>query len=459
MKIPLEIKNSPKRNSSKVKKPLVTVSQIEVFRNRNRILKNPLPFHNENFERYGDTFMVNIGIGSKVVFTRDAESIKYILQTNHKNYHKSALQTKDLAKYIGQGLLTSNGEFWRVHRRMVQPAFHKKKLEGLLQIMYRAISTELEQIDAERERDIFPLMGDLAFQVVAQSLFSADDLRNRMRKLQDITTTNQKMLIKEMRQPYLKWWFQLSGDIDRHLEFSKDAQKLLNDIIQERIDSAQEKDDLLDMLLKARYEDGTSMSRKQLIDEVLILFTAGHETTANALSFTLFFLAKHPTVQQRLFEEVAEVPLEDVDVMASLRKLQYTAQCIEEAMRLYPPVYVIDRVSLGKDSVDGYDFKKGTTWLLSVYELHRHKDFWQNPDSFIPERFDLENKKDYSDYYFPFGAGPRMCVGNNFAMYEMIMVVATLIQKYELSTSIKEIELNPLISLKPKRVPIKFEAR
>lgn len=437
----------------------MTVSQIEVFKNRNRILQNPLPFHRENFQKYGDTFMVNIGIGSKVVFTRDAESIKYILQTNHRNYHKSALQTKDLAKYIGQGLLTSNGEFWRVHRRMVQPAFHRKKLEGLLKIMYKAISAELERIGADGEMDIFPLMGDLAFQVVAQSLFSADDLHQRMRKLQDITTTNQKMLIKEMRQPYLKWWFQLSGDIDRHLEFSKDAQKLLDGVLQERIDSREEKDDLLDMLLKARYEDGTSMSRKQLIDEVLILFTAGHETTANALSFTLFLLAKHSEVQEKLFREVQKVDFDKTDLMIAMRGLQYTTQCIEEAMRLYPPVYIIDRVSLGNDTVDGHEFKKRTVWLMSLYELHRHKDFWQNPDSFIPERFDPENKKDLSDYYFPFGAGPRMCVGNNFAMYDMMMVVATLVKKYELSTSLKEIELNPLISLKPKRVPIKFEVR
>lgn len=442
-----------------MKKPLVSVSQIEVFKNRKRILKNPLPFHNENFEKFGDTFMVNIGIGSKVVFTRSAASIKHILQKNHKNYHKSSLQTKDLAKYIGHGLLTANGDFWRVHRRMVQPAFHKKKLEGLLDIMYTSIKAELQQVDSEKEGDIFPLMGDLAFQVVAQSLFSADDIRNRMRKLQDITTTNQKMLIKEMRQPYLKWWFQLSGDINRHLEFSKDAQKLLNGIIQERVDSELEKDDLLDMLLKARYEDGSAMSRKQLIDEVLILFTAGHETTANALSFALFLLAKHPEIQDKLFKEVQNIDFEKADLMSLLGQLKYTKQCIEEAMRLYPPVYVIDRVSLGKDTVDGHDFKKRTVWLMSLYELHRHIDFWENPNEFIPERFGSENKKDYSDYYFPFGAGPRMCVGNNFAMYEMIIVIATLVKKYRLSSSMEKIILNPLISLKPKEVLVHFQKR
>lgn len=456
MKTLQSIKTAPDKKSPSMKKPLVAVSQWTVFKNRKHILKNPLPFHHENFEKYGDTFKVNIGVGKKVVFTRNARSIKHILQKNHKKYHKSALQTRDLAKYIGQGLLTSNGEFWRVHRRMVQPAFHKKKLEGLLHIMHKAIKTELREIRPDTELDVFPIMGDLAFQVVAQSLFSADDIRKRMRKLQDITTTNQKMLIKEMRQPYLNWWFSLSGAIDKHLALSKEAQKLLDSIIEERVVSKEEKDDLLDMLLKARYEDGTAMPRKQLIDEVLILFTAGHETTANTLSFTLFLLAKHPAIQQKLFNEVRDVDFEKMDVMACLGKLSYTKQCIEESMRLYPPVYVVDRVSLEDDEVDGHFFKKRTVWLMSMYELHRHTDFWENPLEFKPERFDPERKKDFSDYYFPFGAGPRMCVGNNFAMYEMIMTIAELVKKYTLETDKKEIVINPLISLKPAKVPLRF---
>ncbi len=178
--------------------------------------------------------------------TRDATSIKYIFKKNQKNYNKSDLQAKDLGKYIGQGLLTSNGEFWRVHRRMIQPAFHKKKLEGLFQIMYRAIQTELKSLKSDEKQDVFPLLGDLAFQVVAQSLFSADNIPDRIQKLKHITIGNQKMLIKEMRLPYLKWWFHLKGEIREHLKQSEEAH-LLNGIIQERIDSGEEKDDLLDM--------------------------------------------------------------------------------------------------------------------------------------------------------------------------------------------------------------------
>ena len=212
------------------------------------------------------------------------------------------------------------------------------------------------------------------------------------------------------------------------------------------------------MLLAARYEDGTPMPRKQLIDEVLILFTAGHETTANALSFTLYLLAKHPEIQEKVYQEVSKVTSEE-DLMESLGQLQYTKQCLEEAMRLYPPAYIIDRISIKEDTIEGLNIPKNTLLLMSVYEIHRHKNYWKEPEAYQPERFDPKNKKDYSDYYYPFGAGPRMCVGNNFAMYEMILTIAEIVKQYRLSTSLTSVIINPLISLKPKEVPINFSKR
>ena len=418
-----------------------------------------MPFHRANFEKYGDIFRVRVGFRKAVIFTRDATIIKHILQKQHKNYEKSELQTIDLAKYIGHGILTSNGEHWRVHRRMVQPAFHKKKLRGLLGIMKQAIDSELNRIEPGTTQDVFPLMGDLAFQVVAQALFSRYDIQQSMEKLQDYTERNQKMLIREMRQPYLKWWFILCGKINKHLDLAEQGRIILDNIIEERIESGEKKDDLLDMLLNATYEDGKNMTRRQLIDEVLILFTAGHETTANALSFTLYLLAKHPAIQDKVLKEVKNINMDSEDLMECLSKLAYTKQCIEEALRLYPPAYVIDRTAISDDIVQGQSFPKGSLVLMSVYELHRSSAFWEAPEEFNPDRFDVTLKKDYSNYYYPFGAGPRMCVGNNFAMYEMIISIAQIIRKFQISTILKVVEVNPLISLKPVEVPICFEPR
>ncbi|NNJ89825.1 MAG: cytochrome P450 [Eudoraea sp.] len=438
---------------------LKTVSQLEVLRNRKRILANPLPFHSENFKKYGDTFRVKVGPGKAIVFTKDPEIVQQVLQKQQKKFQKSPLQTKDLAKYIGHGLLTAEGEHWRAQRRMIQPAFHRKKLAGLLGTMQLAIKEELQRFEADKTLDVFPLMGDLAFQVVARALFSHSDIRDKMSRLQYITETNQKMLIREMRQPYLVWWFKLSGQINKHLKYSEDSRKLLNEIIEERIGLEREKDDLLDMLLKATYEDGTHMARQQLIDEVLILFTAGHETTANALSFTLFLLARHPEIQEKVYREIQENVRPDMDILEWISKLPLTQQCIEEAMRLYPPVYVIDRMAREDISIADYDFSKGTLLIMSVYELHRHSDFWIDPESFNPGRFSKEHKKKMGPYYYPFGAGPRMCIGNSFAIYEMIMTVVEILSTYTISSMSPTIELNPLISLKPKEVRLNFQER
>ncbi|MCM5661881.1 cytochrome P450 [Galbibacter mesophilus] len=440
-------------------KNLPKVPQWRVILNAQRILKNPISFHQEIFEELGDNFMVKTPAGKPVVFTRTPQIIRHVLQKNHANYKKSTLQTEDLANYIGNGLLTAEGEHWLVHRRMIQPGFHKKKLVGLLGIMHEAIQNELRQITPESNFDVYSLMGDLAFQVVAKSLFSRSDIRESMAKLQKITEDNQQMVIKEMRQPYLQWWFALSGMKNRHLKFAADGRQILNTIIEERITSAHKKNDLLDMLLEATYEDGSHMSRQQLIDEVLILFTAGHETTANTLSFTLYLLAKNPGAQEKIYQEIKELDFHQENLYEIIGKLPFTKACLEESMRLFPPVYIIDRVAKDDDEVANQEIKKDTLMLLSIFELHRNKDFWEQPDDFHPERFLKMDKKEYSEYYYPFGAGPRMCVGNNFAMFEMLLVLAEIFKKYTVSTEMDNMELNPLISLKPKKVAINFKER
>ncbi len=438
---------------------LPLVSRLEVIKNSKRILKNPLPFHRENFEKFGDLFRVPLISSGEIVFTRSPKVIKHILQKQHKNYQKSTLQTVDLAKYIGNGILTSNGEHWRTHRRMVQPAFHKKKLHNLMGTIRSAIKVELEDVKENVTVDVYPLMSNLAFQVVAKSLFSSEDIREKMQQLQYITEVNQQMLIKEMRQPYLKWWFNLNRSIKKHLKLAEKGQELLSELIENRRKSKIEKDDLLDMLLQARYEDGKAMSQKQLIDEVLILFTAGHETTANALSFLFFLLAKNPQVQEKAYQEVRAVNLDVNDILLAILELKYVQKCIEETMRLYSPAYIIDRVAIENDEVDGVKIPKNTMVLMSIYELHRYAEFWDQPDKFNPERFELLDKKEYQNYYYPFGAGPRMCVGNNFAMYEMILAVTEILKKYKITTELTEVKLNPLISLKPLNVHLKFTVR
>ncbi|MEX0273690.1 MAG: cytochrome P450, partial [Flavobacteriaceae bacterium] len=269
----------------------------------------------------------------------------------------------------------------------------------------------------------------------------------------------QEMWVRQLRQPFLSWWFHLNVDIGKNLGLSGEARAILDKIIQKRVAAGDRKDDLLDMLLNARYEDGSFMTRQQLIDEVIILFIAGHETTANALSFTLWLLARNPSIQEKVFMEVSKLDFGGGLDLSVLSQLSFTKNCIEESMRLYPPAYFVDRVSVEGDTIKDSFHKSGTIWLVNLYAMHRHPEFWDRPHDFVPERFNVQNAKSFSGHYFPFGAGPRMCVGNNFAMYEMILVISQIVQRYKLTTPLQQMELQPLITLRPQSASIAFKAR
>jgi cytochrome P450 len=439
------------------KNQIPQVSFINFLRHSLEIVKNPLPFHHKNFEEKGDLFSLKLGFVTNVLFCRDAALAEYVLQKNQKNYTKTEIQTKDLAKYVGKGLLTSEGDHWKKQRKLIQPSFHKKQLQALMHTMLEAIETEYERIEVDKRVDIYPILSDLAFQVVVKSLFTKAATDEEITRLQYITEAAQKMLVRELRQPYLGWWFSMSGTIKKHIDLIREAREILRGIIHERKASEQHFDDLLDMLLSAQYDDGSLIEEEQLIDEILILFTAGHETTSNALTFIFQLLALHPEWQERIFEESEQLKSTN-DLMTQVAGAKICQQVIEEAMRLYPPAYFMDRVNYEDDTFQGKSFKKGTNFLLSIYEIHRHPKLWENPEDFRPERF-ADGGRKFSSHYFPFGAGPRKCIGNNFAMFEMIMAVHTLVSQIKIEPQFENIEITPLITLKPKNGFLKFVKR
>ncbi|GGE04692.1 cytochrome P450 [Psychroflexus salis] len=414
-----------------------------------------MPFHHRNFEKLGDTFQLNLGLGKHVVFSRDQDLAILALQKQQKDFIKSPIQTKDLVKYVGKGLLTVEGEEWKTQRKLLQPTFYKKNIYQLLDLMQDAIVKQLQNIKTDQPIDVFPIFNDLAFKVVAKSLFSDAISNEQISRLQYITEEAQNMLVKELRQPYKKWWFIWSGELKKKLLLTKEALQIIEGIITKRRKQSSQKEDLLDMLLHTTYEDGSSMTHEKLLDEILILFIAGHETTSNALSFTTQLIARNPDVQQKLIQEVDQNKLRTpLDV---LKNSPFTTAVIEESMRLYPPVYFIDRVNTKTLKFKDYTIPKNTSLLFSLYEMHRKQEFWEEPLNFIPERF--LNGKNHAAYYFPFGAGPRKCIGNNFAMYEIILVMQELFAKYQIEFTNQPIEILPLISLKPKNAILHFNYR
>lgn len=421
------------------------------------IAKNPIPFHNKWFNEVGDTFSIKSPFYGYIVLTRDATITKHMLQKNHKAYNKSKIQTTYLSKYVGYGLLTSSGDYWLKQRRLIQPAFHKEKIQNLVSIINTAIENEVESISNDKaEVDLYPIMNVLAFEVVAKSLFNFSAEKETLKRLQFIIEKLQLFIVKELRLPYKKLWYSIKGEIRYHMKLVKESQEIINTIIEQRRGSDESHDDLLDMLLHAQYEDGSTMTNKQLIDEILILFVAGHETTANALTFTLKLLAQNKEALAKVEDEINSVNVQNLSSLQEISQLNYTKCCVEESLRLYPPAWITDRVNIEDDKIEDYSLKKGTILGASIYELHRNKKYWNNPNDFNPERFFDENRKQIMPYYMPFGAGPRLCIGNNFAMYEMILAVKSIIQKFDISSDNNIIKINPLITLKPVDVKLKF---
>ena len=434
------------------------VSFFKFLNHARGILHNPLPFHAKNFAALGDIFRLQIGLGNSVLFCRDTGLLQHALQKNQKNYKKSYIQTKDLAKYIGKGLLTAEGEHWQRQRKLIQPAFHKSQLRLLVDTIQETILTELKNIKTGKPMDIFPIFNDLAFQTVIKSIFNINISEADVDALQHTTEATQKMLVQELRQPFLVWWFNLSGKTKKYLDLTENSRTILKRLVEERKQSNSNHHDLLDMLLTATYEDGTYMDENQLVDEILILFAAGHETTSNALTFTCELLARNPEAQSKILAEINNIKSESTDCMHWIKNARYTKLVIEESMRLYPPAYFMDRVNIEEDTFNGMKLPKGSNLLFSIYEIHRHSDFWKQPSEFIPERF-LDETIKFSKHYFPFGAGPRMCIGNNFAMYEMILAIIALVEQFEIVEKKTPIEIKPLITLKPHNAILEFRNR
>ncbi len=436
------------------------LSIIRFLSNAESIRKNPIPFHKKYFDQFGDTFSLKIGKTKHVILSRDNEVAEYVLQKNQKNYQKSELQTKFISKYLGKGLLTVNGDFWLKQRRLIQPAFHKQKMNQLVQNMEQTIAAELQNLPEGNQVALFPIMNQLAFNVVAKSLFHISASEEKLNRLRVIIIKVQEFLIKEIRLPYKALWFKISGQIKKHQELALESDAIIKEIVEERIKSDTKQNDLLDMLLETRYEDtGEGMSTQQLIDEIKIIFIAGHETSANAMTFTLHLLGNHPDIQQKVFEELIDIQSQTDDVVEQLQKMTYTNAVINESMRLYPPAWITDRENIADDELLGYHIKEKTLIGVSFYELHRNPKYWKNPEQFDPERFLGEQKKESYKYFYPFGAGPRMCIGLGFAMYEMSLTLSYVIKRYRVSSSKKEIDVNPLVTLKPVGASVIFNKR
>lgn len=415
--------------------------------------RDPLAFLTRT-RQYGNV------VGMRFVF-RDTyliyhpDSVKHVLQENNRNYNKDVLTYKLFRQFLGQGLVTNDGESWLHQRRLIQPAFHRKRLAAYGTLMTGATTALLERWQARAEGDAPLDVGEemmrLTLSIVGQALFSVD-LSNETGTVGPAVTTLVKLLGDYIFAPFPPLSIPTSRN-RRMLAALGELDQVVESIIASRRQQNIDTGDLLSMLLLARDEEtGQGMSDRQVRDEVMTLLNAGHETTANALVWTWYLLSQHPEVERRLYDELDQVLAGNLPTIEHLPDLKYTRMVIEESLRLYPPFCVFSRKAIADDELEGYHIPANSMILLSPYGTQHHPDFWPDPERFDPERFTPEREAARPHYaHFPFAGGPRLCIGSNFAMMEAQLVLATIAQRYQLRLAPGHpVEPQMKVTLRPK---------
>lgn len=398
--------------------------------------------------------------GLKFVLVSNPEYIREVLITNVDQFPKAKRDIELLSRFLGQGLVSSEGEFHRQQRKLAQPAFHARRIQSYADTMVNYAADMRDHWQPGAIYDMSEEMMTLTMFIVAKSLFDAD--KDRMADLAQTVGTAigriQAITDADFNLPLLiPEWIPTRNNRDR-----KQARAVLYETVDALITArratavngqVEDTGDLLSMLLLSQTEDGSFMPDHQVRDELVTLFVAGHETTSNALTWAWYLLSQHPEVEAKLHEELDRVLNGRLPTLGDLPALTYTEMIIKETLRLYPPAWVLSGRQAAVDTHIGeYPIAKNTVVFVSPFVMHRLPQYFADPDKFEPERFMPEREAAIPRYvYLPFGGGPRVCIGNSFALMEARLILATLAQQYRFHLQPDQIvERNPQITLSPK---------
>ena len=416
--------------------------------------RNPVQVLSKYTEDFGDTFRFYIGGLKEAIVTIDPAVIQHVLKTNAENYQKSEIQVKRMGHFLGKGLLTTHGEPWKTQRRLIQKGFDRKQLDALASIMQDSLADSLRDFDRQIGNgpvDIYPHLMKMTFAMVARSLFGARLKDEDIDLVSHTICTVQEFIVRQTLEPYMNPWFAASGELRRHEEMRVRADSILMAYIKQR--RGQEPGhDLLQTLMDARYSDGEGMSDELVLSESMQLLVAGHETSSNGLSWLLYLLSSRPDCLERVRQEFGSVLGDAPLTHADVPRLEFTTQVIQEGLRLYPPFWMIDRMAVADDRVGDIEIPRGSMVIVYVYGAHHAPRYWDSPESFDPERFIKANEKARKPFtHLPFGGGPRGCIGGNYAMLQMLMILSDLLRRYDFQLAPGQtIEPRPMVILRPK---------
>lgn len=399
-----------------------------VMGNLLELRKGQLEFMTGVQRTYGDAATIYFGRTPAVLFTRP-EAIRYVLIEQARNFINRPV-FESLRLLLGDGLLSIDGELHRQQRRLMQPAFHKQRVESYCDTMVSCTERMLEEWTPGSQRDLAEEMMKVTMRIVARALFNVD-IASQTEAI-DLAFQQASQYSQRSRAAFnllrINLPFTAYGKYVRARRFLDETMATL---IAEHRASGKDTGDVISMLLSAQDEDGSTMTDQQVRDETLTLLAAGHATTANTLSWTFYLLSNHPEVRAKLLDELARVLGGRPPTVDDLARLPYLDLVVKESMRLYPPAWMQPRYTVDDFEYGGYRIKRGTIILLSQWVTHRLPDLWPEPEAFKPERFDPETGQKYHPQaYFPFGAGSRICIGMPFANLEARILLATILQRY-----------------------------
>ena len=399
---------------------------------------------------YGDISCFRIG-PQLVYLVCHPELIQETLVTHHASLRKTWI-IGNVEDGLGQGMLTSKGEFHRRQRRLIQPALHKQRVHGYANAMIRIADGAARRMQEGSSVDMAVEMRRLTLSVVAQTLFGsdvadeADDIGRAITQLSEIYLRVKSPIGQVLNHlPFLP--------VNRRFERAKQRlDSTIYRIIDARRKSGESRDDLLAMLLAARYEDGASMPASLVRDEAVSLFLAGHETTGITLTWMWYVLSQHPEIEARFHQELDEVLSGRLPEPDDVERLPFTRQIVAETIRLYPAIYVIPRRAAEPCTLGGFEVRRGALVFVSIYNAHHDPRFFADPEQFRPQRWTAEMRASLPRYaYCAFGAGPHSCLGEVFAWTEAVLVMATMGQRWKARVAPGHtVSMNPLVNLRPR---------
>ncbi|MDB5433717.1 MAG: cytochrome [Caulobacter sp.] len=412
------------------------VSRMAAFLETPDLLEDATSVLRSHAERLGETFYYFFGGVKKVLITTDPAVLHRVLKENYENYPKSDIQVRGMGEFLGDGLLTSHGEPWIRKRRHMQKAFSPRQLEAMAGDMAASLEAAWPAFEAAAAKgpvEVGQQMTRAAFPMVMQTLFSGAMGEDEMRQISDGISTIQAFMVRRIVQPFLQPWFLLNGALERHQAIRRAGDAILLRHVRARRDAPRTPPDLLQILLDEDLSpDGGRLTDEEVLAEGMQVLVAGHETSSTALTWTLYLLCQHPTVMAAVREELETVVGDGFVTPSHLSRLRQTTHVIDEALRLYPPFWMIDREAETDDEAGGVRIPRGTTVVAFVHGSHHDRAHWSDPESFCPARFSRQDGGGAeSTRYLPFGAGPRRCIGANFAMLQMVMILNAVVRRYD----------------------------